>query len=103
MNLKSVFLLINVTGGSTHVYIINKEMVLLTSAPGTLFNQSKIRNYSIGKLNISISNALITQISIKTCYLKPLKSFTGHSLTFSINKIQRTTTLLISLFFLFQK
>jgi len=41
---------------------IKENKVLFTSAPGTLFKDSKRRNYFIKKLNILISDALITHI-----------------------------------------
>jgi len=47
------------------------------SAPGALFKHSKRRNNLIKKLNISISDALITHIFIKSYFLKPLKSAPG--------------------------
>ena len=61
------------------MFVLHREIeinirVLLTSAPGALLKQSEIRNYLLRKSNISISNALITQIFTKTYYLKPLKS-----------------------------
>jgi len=39
--------------------------VLLTSVLGALFKYAKLRNYSLKKSKVSISNALITQTFIK--------------------------------------
>ena len=52
------------------------KRVLLTSALKALFKDSKTRNYLIKQSNISISDALITRISIKkkSYYLKVLNS-----------------------------
>jgi len=51
-----------------------KRRVLLTSALRALFKVSQLRNYSLKKFNISISDALNAQFSIKIYYLKSLKS-----------------------------
>jgi len=59
-------------------------MVLLTSAPETLFKNFKRRNYFIKKSNISIFNALVTHIFTKNYFLNILKSAPKHSLTFSL-------------------
>jgi len=47
---------------------------LLTSVLRALFKDTQLRNYLLKRLNISISNALNAQVSIKTYYLKSLKS-----------------------------
>jgi len=51
------------------------------SAFGALFKDFKRRNYFIKKSNISIFDALITQIFIINCYLKALTNVLGHRLT----------------------
>jgi len=51
--------------------------ISLTSAPETLIKHSKIKNYSLRKLNIFISNILITHIFIKIYHFKLLKSSPG--------------------------
>ena len=56
------------------IIIIIIISVLLTSAPGALFKHSKLGNYFFKKSNSSISNALNTQIFIKSYDLRPLKS-----------------------------
>jgi len=45
---------------------------LLISALRTIFKDTQSKNYSLKKLNISISDTLNTQVSIKTYYLKSL-------------------------------
>ena len=49
-------------------------MVLLTSAPETLFKNFKRRNYFIKKSNISIFDTIITRIFMISYYLKALTS-----------------------------
>jgi len=61
--------------------------VLLRSAPMTLFKHSKLRNYSLKRLNCSISNALNTHIFIKSYYLRPLTSVSGALVNISLNII----------------
>jgi len=48
----------------------------------TLFKHYKLRKYSLKKLNITISDALNTQTSIKTYPFKVLKECPEHSLVF---------------------
>jgi len=60
--------------GNDKVRIKIYIQVLLTSASGTLFKHSKLENYSLKKLNNSISNTLNAQVFIKSFCLKPLKS-----------------------------
>jgi len=48
--------------------------VLLTSVLKVFFKNTQLKNYSLKRLNISIFDALNTQVSIKTYYLKYLKS-----------------------------
>jgi len=55
---------------------------MLTSAPRTLFKDSKRKIYLIKMLNILIYNALILHNFMKNQHLKVLKSVKGHSLTF---------------------
>lgn len=49
-------------------------MVLSTSVLISFFKESKLKNYSLKKSNVSISNALKAQVFIKTYYLKFLKN-----------------------------
>jgi len=49
-------------------------MGLVNECHGTLFKDSKKRNYFIKKLNISIFNTLITRIFVKKLPLKILES-----------------------------
>jgi len=42
--------------------------------PNDIFKDSKLRNYSLKKLNASISDAMNAQVCIKTYYLKSLKN-----------------------------
>jgi len=58
--------------------------VSLTSALRALFKVSQLRNYSLKKFNISISDALNALFPIKFYYLKSLKNALRHSLTFSL-------------------
>lgn len=58
--------------------------VLLTGVSGTLFKDSIKRNYFIKKLNISILNALITNIFMQSYYLKVLKSALGTLVNISL-------------------
>jgi len=51
-----------------------KIRVLLTSAPGALFKHTKLSNYSLIMSKFLISNALITQASIKSYHLRFLTS-----------------------------
>ena len=48
----------------------------------TLFKHSKLGTYSLKKSNSLIFNVLNPQIFIKNYHLRPLKSVTGHLLTF---------------------
>jgi len=56
------------------IYNTLLNWLLLTSVPETLFKHSKINNYSLKKLDISISKTLITCIFINIYYLWSLKS-----------------------------
>jgi hypothetical protein len=56
---------------------INTWRVLLTRAPGALFKNTILRNYSLEKWNSSISNMINVQTFIKTYHLRVLKSAPG--------------------------
>jgi len=57
---------------------ILKNMVLLTSASGTLLNYSKLSNYFLKMSNLTISNVLIIQTLIKIYHLMSLTSVHRH-------------------------
>jgi len=69
------------------------------SAFGALFKDFKRRNYFIKKSNISIFDALITQIFMINYYLKALTNVLGYRLTFPLKywaKVDIETQLCVS-------
>jgi len=50
------------------------NLVLLTSVLKALFRVYQLRNYSLKKFNVSISDVLNAQFSIKFYFLKSLKN-----------------------------
>jgi hypothetical protein len=64
---------------------LNLLIMMLTSAPGALFKDSKRRNNFIKKSKISISDALITHVFMTSYHLKALTSAPGALVNISLN------------------
>jgi hypothetical protein len=71
--------LVNMDGMVENVYVFS---LLVTSALEGLFKDSKIRNYSIKKLNISNFRCIDYINFLKKVTYKGLQECPGHSLTF---------------------